>query len=511
MAKENFDIYAVNPNQYMAPEPARVPSKSTGEMIAADQANLAETTPREPPSQMGRAAAIATGAAVGAAAQGRNIMRFSDVPKEFDIKSSYADTGGMGKPLTKFELMSQPGQQAELERIKMRDLLDKYRAEAGVADVTTQSLRTREEAARRALEMARLGEQNALTRFVTLGGGKTAPESRLDAASRAITAANPPVPSLTVPGLTVDYGDMYPSPTGGSNAREISQHESAHYRSLSQGDKVKMVDRLSQELGVGKGYVQMMLEAGEHKPTVTGRVLLPGKEMNVINATQTPAQQIAATMTPAERAASEAEAARLAQQQQAEAARAAQRQLATDIQFNESDRVLRENQAGRASAARGVTTAADKLLEDLTLQGIVSEKNRPFIETQQARMVEKRGALPKFGPAVEMTARALPIAGGVLNTMSAAELMHDAYRRKERGDPIGAFIAGAGATLQIPTFLKTTIGGALAGLGIDIGTTAGLYYYDKYAPEIHKFLQKQIGLPKSFDPSTYSVMPGMKR
>jgi hypothetical protein len=89
--------------------------------------------------------------------------------------------------------------------------------------------------------------------------------------------------------------------------------------------------------------------------------------------------------------------------------------------------------------------------------------------------------------------------------------MHDAYRRKERGDPIGAFIAGAGATLQIPTFLKTTIGGALAGLGIDIGTTAGLYYYDKYAPEIHKFLQKELGLPKSFDPSTYSVMPGMKR
>ena len=48
------------------------------------------------------------------------------------------------------------------------------------------------------------------------------------------------------------------------------------------------------------------------------------------------------------------------------------------------------------------------------------------------------------------------------------------------------------------------------GLGIDIGTTAGLYYYDKYAPEIHKFLQKQIGLPKSFDPTNYSVMPGMK-
>jgi hypothetical protein len=510
MSKE-FDPLAINPNDFLKEPFQEVPVASTGDFIAADQANLAETTPREPPSQLGRAATIAAGAAVGAGAQARNIMRFSDVPKEFDIKSSYADTGGMGKPLTKFELMSQPGQQAELERIKMRDLLDKYRAEAGVADVTTQSLRTREEAARRALEMARLGEQNALTRFVTLGGGKTAPESRLDTATRAITAANPPVPSFTVPGVTVSYGDMYPSPTGGSNAREISQHESAHYRSLSQQEKINEIDRLAKEKGLGKGYVQMMLEAGEHEPTVTGRVLLPAKDMNVINATQTPAQQVAATMTPAERAAVEAEAARLAQQQQAEAARAAQRQLATDIQFNESDRVLRESQAGRASAARGVTTAADKLLEDLTLQGIVSEKNRPFIETQQARMVEKRGALPPFGPAVEMTARALPIAGGVLNTMSAAELMHDAYRRKERGDPIGAFIAGAGATLQIPTFLKTTIGGALAGLGIDIGTTAGLYYYDKYAPEIHKFLQKQIGLPKSFDPSTYSVMPGMKR
>jgi len=508
---EKFDPLAINPNDFLREPVKDIPSISTGEMIAADQANLAETTPREPPSQMGRAAAIATGAAVGAGAQGRNILHFKDVPKEYDIKSSAVNTGGMGKPLTSFQLMSQPGQQAELERLKMRDLLDQYRSDAGVADVTTQSLRTREEAARRALEMARQGEQNALTRFVTLGGGKTAPETRLDAASRAITAANPPVPSITVPGVTVNYGDMYPSPTGGSAAREISQHESAHYRSLSQGDQMKMVDRLAQELGVGKGYVRMMLEAGEHEPTVTGRVLLPAKDMNVINATQTPQQQVAATLTPAERAAVEAEAARLLQQQQAEAARAAQQQLINDLRFNESDRVLRESQAGRAGAARSATSAADKLLEDLTLQGIISEKHRPFIETQQARMVEKRGALPPFGPAVEMTARALPIAGGVLNAMSTAELMHDAYRRKETGDPIGAFIAGAGATLQLPTILKTSIAGALAGLGIDIGTTAGLYYYDKYAPEIHKFLQKQIGLPKSFDPTTYSVMPGVKR
>lgn len=510
MAKsDDFDIYAVNPNQYIAPAPERVPSKSVGEFIAADQENLAETTPREPPSKIGRAAAIGAGAAFGAAAQGRNILHFKDVPKEYDIKSSYADTGGMGKQLTNFQLMSQPGQQAEIERIKMRDLLDQYRSEAGMSNVTTQSLRTQEEAARRALEMARMGEQNALTRFVTLGGGKTAPESRLDTATKAITAANPPAANISVPGVTVSYGDMYPNPTGGSAAREISQHEAAHYRSLSQGDQMKMVDRLAQELGVGKGYVRMMLEAGEHEPTITGRVLLPAKDMNVINANQTPEQQVAATLTPAERAAREAEAARLAQQQRVAAERAAQRQLATDIRFNESDRVLRENQAARTGAAKGATTAADKLLEDLSLQGIVSEKHRPFIETQQARMVEKRGALPPFGPAIEMTARALPVAGGVLNAMSTTELMHDAYRRKENGDPIGAFIAGAGATLQVPTIFKTTLAGALMGLGIDIGTTAGLHYYDKYAPEIHQFLQKQIGLPKSWDPSTHSVMPGM--
>lgn len=509
MAKsDDFDIYAVNPNQYIAPAPERVPSKSVGEFIAADQENLAETTPREPPSQLGRAAAVGAGAAFGAAAQGRNILHFKDVPKEYDIKSSAVNTGGMGKPLTNFQLMSQPGQQAEIERLKMRDLLDQYRSDAGVADVTTQSLRTQEEAARRALERARQGEQNALTQFVTLGGGKTAPESRVDAATRAITAANPPA-TPSAPATTVSYGDMYPSPTGGSAAREISQHEAAHYRSLSQGDQMKMVDRLAQELGVGKGYVRMMLEAGAHEPTITGRVLLPAKDMNVIKANQTPEQQMAATLTPAERAAREAEAARLAQQQQAEAARAAQRQLATDIRFNESDRVLRENQAARTGAAKGATTAADKLLEDLSLQGIVSERHRPFIETQQARMVEKRGALPPFGPAVEMTARALPVAGGVLNAMSTGELMHDAYRRKESGDPIGAFIAGAGSTLQVPTIFKTTLAGALWGLGIDIGTTAGLHYYDKYAPEIHDFLQKQIGLPKSWDPRNHSVMPGM--
>jgi hypothetical protein len=83
-----FDPLAINPNDFLREPVKDIPSISTGEMIAADQANLAETAPREPPSQMGRAAAIAAGAAVGAAAQGRNIMRFSDVPKEFDIKSS---------------------------------------------------------------------------------------------------------------------------------------------------------------------------------------------------------------------------------------------------------------------------------------------------------------------------------------------------------------------------------------------------------------------------------------
>ena len=505
-----FDPFAVDPRSFLREPIQEIPVKSTGEMIAADQENLAETTPREPPSNLGRAATIAAGAAAGAGAQARNIMRFSDVPKEFDIKSSSPDTGDMGKPLTNFQLMSQPGQQAELERLKMRDLLDKYRSEAGVADVKTNSLRARQEAAQRALDMAILGEQNALSQFVTLGGGQTTPESRLSTASREVAAAAPAA-NLSASGVTVNYGDMKPSPTGGSSAREISQHESAHYRSLSQGDQMKMVDRLSQELGVGKGYVQMMLEAGEHEPTVTGRVLLPAKDMNVINATQTPEQQVTATLTPAERAAREAEAARLAEQQRIAAERAAQQQLTSDVRFNEADRVLQESRAARTGAASSATSAADDLFRDLTLQGTVSERNRPFIETQQARMAEKRGALPRFGPAVEMTARALPIAGGVLNTMSAAELMHDAYRRKESGDPIGAFIAGAGATLQIPTILKTSLAGALAGIGIDIGTTAGLHYYDKYAPEIHQFLQKQLGLPKSFDPSTYSVMPGMKR
>lgn len=504
-----FDPFDVDPRSFLREPIQEIPTKSTGEMVAADQENLAETAPREPPSNLGRAATIGAGAAVGVGAQARNIMRFSDVPKEFDIKSSSPDTGQMGKPLTNFQLMSQPGQQAELERLKMRDLLDKYRSEAGVADVTTQSLRARQEAAQRALDMAIRGEQNALSQFVTLGGGQTTPESRLSTASREVSAAAPAT-NLRLPGVTVSYGDMNPNPRGGSAAREISQHESAHFRSLSQGDQMKMVDRLSQELGVGKGYVQMMLEAGEHEPTVTGRVLLPAKDMNVINATQTPEQQIAATMTPAERAASEAESARLAQQQQVAAQRAAQQQLTSDVRFNEADRVLQESRSARTGAASSASSAADELFRDLTLQGTVSERNRPFIETQQARMAEKRGALPRFGPAVEMTARALPIVGGVVNAMSTAELMHDAYRRKESGDPIGALIAGAGATLQIPTILKTSIAGALAGLGIDIGTSAGLYYYDKYAPEIHQFLQKQLGLPKSFDPSTYSVMDKYK-
>ena len=142
-----------------------------------------------------------------------------------------------------------------MRRLEMRDLLNNWKSEAGQAQIGTDALRTQQQAAQRALEQARLAEQTALTQFVTLGGGKKSPE--LPATTVAPTPTTPPA-------VTVDYHEMNNNPTGNSAAREISQHESAHYRSLSQCDKMKMVDRLAQEYGLGRGYVQMMLEAGEH-------------------------------------------------------------------------------------------------------------------------------------------------------------------------------------------------------------------------------------------------------
>jgi hypothetical protein len=223
--------------------------------------------------------------------------------------------------------------------------------------------------------------------------------------------------------------------------------------------------------------------------------MLPVKDLNVINANQTPAQQIEATLTAEERAARDAAARRLAQEQ-----------LINDLRFNESDRVLREAQAARSGAATGATSAENKLIQDLSTQGALTAASADKLSSQQAAMMSARSDIPKIGTLVNMGARAAPIVGGIANTAGIADLAYDAFWRNQTHDPVGALIAGVGSVAEVPTALRRTLGGALLGIGIDIGTRSGLDFYDKHAHEIHQVLQKNFGTPKDWDPTTHSVM-----
>ena len=497
------DLDQINPlfSKYTAAPPVEEKKPSAGRNIdssvtregafgIANAGTEGSGVPAEP-SVLPRIGVDLLGLGAGAALQGQNLLRFRDVPG--DIKSSFPNVIegqkiGIGKPLTKWELMTQEGQIAEMERLKMRDMLNELKGQTGVADIKTQGLTTQQEAARRALELARAEEQAALSGHVSLGGGKTAPEPRLTAATRTLTAgAGAPVSTDIL-----NYHDMN---LGTSAQKEISQHESAHFRSVSQGEQMRMIDELARERGISRGYAKLLLEAGEHAPSRSARLLLPIKDLNIINANQTPAQQIEATLTAEERAARDAAARRLAQEQ-----------LINDLRFNESDRILREAQAARSGAATGATSAENKLIQDLSTQGTLTAASADKLASQQAAMMSARGDIPRVATLVNMGAKAAPIVGGIANTVGIADLAYDSFWRNQTHDPVGALIAGVGSVAEVPPALRRTLGGALLGIGIDIGTRAGLDYYDQHAHEIHQILQKNFGTPKDWDPTTHSVM-----
>jgi len=387
---------------------------------------------------IGAAAGAGTGAALVGAGAAKNAATnlFSNSQR---IKESSPNTGSIGRPLSSWELSSPAGQTAEMRRLEMRDLLNNWKSEAGQAQIGTDALRTQQQAAQRALEQARLAEQTALTQFVTLGGGKKAPE--LPATTVAPTPTTPPA-------VTVDYHEMNNNPTGNSAAREISQHESAHYRSLSQGDKMKMVDRLAQEYGLGRGYVQMMLEAGEHQPTATGRVLLEKKDLNAVNAAQTPQQQMAAAMSPAERHALELEMQRRAAED-----------MARRLQFNEAERVLRENQSARSGAATAERGANKALSTDLSTRGTLGEKFGHTVESVQQAMIDAKNKALNSAVMRPLRAAGTVLGGGLagLEGMDA----YDAYMKKNYGDAASHGITGTGGLVGMLPMAGAPTAGAL--------------------------------------------------
>jgi len=401
---------------------------------------------------MDQTLAAGAGAAAGASLVGAGAA--ANAAKNFfsgtnRIIQSADNAGSMGAPLTDWQLASKEGQLAEMKRLEFRDLMNQYKASSGKEDVTRRALMIEQDAAQRALAQARVNEQRALTEFVTLGGGKNPP------APPATTAAAPAAAAPTAPidPKLVAYKDLNIIEDATSMAREISQNESAHYRSLDRNYRMKIVDTLAQKYGESKTYIEMMLDAGPHAPTKTGLVLLPQKDVNIVNTTQTPAEQITAAQTPAERATAQAEAAAA----QARANQARIDDMALRQRFNEADRLLREQTSARTGAATAERGTRGALIENQAIRGGTSEGIAPALSSVSADMAKARRAAMTAAYMRPIKA-ALPIAGGALAGLDIMDAL-DAYQKGDYKGVGTSAASGVGGLLTM--FGPTAIPGSI--------------------------------------------------
>lgn len=495
MTKE-FEPLAVDPRSFLKEDKpaASATGKSTGEMIAADQANLAANPPPEPPRSdfsegMTRVGGAATGAALGAATQIPNMIKFGDIPENRAIKTSIENTGSIGKPLTKWELMTQQGQNAEVARLNLRDAIDKWKAGAGQVGVDIERTGTQNTAAGRALQQSVAAEQAAQQNLVNMGGGRTPPPP--PPASIAATAA----PTGTSLQDQVQHTHLNDNPVASSLAREISHNEYTHYRAVEAKEQVRIVNEVAKRLRIPNGEAHILLEAGPHLTTASGLVMLPISEINRMGST--PEAQARARMTPAER-----HTADLADAQRAAA------DLIRRHQYAEAERVLNQAHAARMGAASNASSASADFLGQLANRSGLSATSAPSVQSAQDEMIAKRrGVSSVVKPAAEMVSRGLPIVGGIMTVADAGDLAGQAYNRSQRNDPIGATIAGLGAGVGALGLIPTLPTAVIGGVG-DLAANYALSQYDKYTPAIHAWLEKQ-GLPQSWNPEKYSVMQGV--
>jgi hypothetical protein len=401
---------------------------------------------------MDKTLAAGAGAAAGASLVGAGAA--ANAAKNFfsgtnRIIQSAENAGSMGAPLTDWQLASKEGQLAEMKRLEFRDLMNQYKASSGKEDVIRRALTTEQDAAQRALARARVNEQRALTEFVSLGGGKNPP------ASPATTAAAPTAaaPAAPIDPKLVAYKDLNIIEDATSMAREISQNESAHYRSLDRNYRMKIVDALAQKYGETKTYIEMMLNAGPHAPTKTGLVLLPQKDVNIVNTTQTPAQQITAAQTPGERAAAQAEASAA----QARANQARIDDMALRQRFNEADRLLKEQTSARTGAATAERGTRGALIENQAMRGGTSEAIAPALSSVSADMAKARKAAMTAAYMRPIKA-ALPIAGGALAGLDIMDAL-DAYKKGDYKGVGTSAASGVGGLLTM--FGPTAILGSI--------------------------------------------------
>ena len=468
-----------------------------------------------------RVAAGAVGAA-GAAVLNQPDLNPFGIPKGAKFQSS-ADYGqsSAGKPLSQMELSTPAGQKTEALRKELTDLLGQWSGSTGQHKIDLDILRT---SAGQASYEARLkagAERRALEDAAARTQGNINPALSAEEAARQRAVQLGVVRAPAAPPTHI-YGQAPGSPdmvgqvthtipgeggTASSAAREIGQHELAHFRSLLQTDQAAAMNYLNQLGLTGEDYKNFMLKAGQHLPTATGNVLVSQPDLLRLSGDMSGTR-----MTPE----IQAQQARI----DATARAAAQAELQ---RTGNAERARMEYERAKAAATRAITgaeTAGEKLAGHSYLDLMTPEQKRYYefagsrgkvgeslanpIENVQRRLMAAKDEIPsKAGMIAGALPRIAKTGAKILSGAQALEMAEEAFARSQRGDPIGATIAGIGG-----------IGagaGALPGVGW-VGATVpaitaevALQLYDKYGEQAMPWLHK-MGMPKDWNPANYSVM-----
>ena len=426
-----------------------------------------------------------------------------------------------GKPLSQMELSTPAGQKTEALRREMKDLLGQWSGSTGRHNIDLDILRTSAGQAAYETRLKASAERRTLEDAAARASGGIDPALSAEEVARQRAVQLGAVRAPAAP-LTHIYGQAPGSPdmvgqvthtipgeggTASSAAREIGQHELAHFRSLLQTDQAAAMNYLNQLGLTGEDYKNFMLKAGQHLPTATGNVLVSQPDLLRLSGDTSGTR-----MTPE------------VQAQQARIDAAARAAAQAELQrTGNAERARMEYERAKAAATRAITgaeVAGEKLAGHSYLDLMTPEQKASLqfagsrgkessdlaedIWKKQRDMIAARNEIPsKAG----MIAGALPkiakTGAKILSGAQALEMAEEAFARSQRGDPIGATIAGIGG-----------IGagaGALPGVGW-VGATVpaitaevALQLYDKYGEQAMPWLHK-MGMPKDWNPANYSVM-----
>ena len=461
---EPFDPYA----KYEPPPPTEKPPEEKLEIEPRNEV-LDDLT---------RVAAGATGAAAGAGLRYRSGMFGPEAGSKYMTSQPGMDMYTQSQ----FALGTPQGQVTEGARRNLQDLLAKLE---GANTVYSQEGRVLLESLERAianLPEASVERNIALARLAEIGGIKAPPVAPLSASS--VSGADDVVNRIQ--SATTSAGQ----PVSGLS-RAMGQHEFEMQAKALREAGARTVDDLLRLGIVDRSLAQYIVDTGMLLPTQEGRVLVRPQVLMGESG-----QPISAEDAAARQAAADAEARRAAAIRQAEILRAQQVEMA------------RRNYQATGKTVANLESTIPNLTEKYAAHmGATSPaalKLAPNVRMAEEALLDAQNRMPsKAGYAMHGLRRGLPLAAGALSGAMAGESAVDAYQRSQRGDPIGATIAGATSALSAASMFPPAM--IPAGLGA-IGMEGVMYLYDKFGPKVLPILEEKGLLPKSFNPANYSVM-----